>query len=64
MNMSAMKFMLEDLIYQASEKSKIDAGILMTAYGLMYDEGLLDVITDDSELQTAVVQFALTGSIV
>lgn len=62
--MSAMKFMLEDLIYQASEKSKIDAGILMTAYGLMYDEGLLDVITDDSELQTAVVQFALTGSIV
>lgn len=62
--MSAMKFMLEDLIYQAAEKSRIDAGILMTAYGLMYDEGLLDVITDDSELQTAVVQFALTGSIV
>lgn len=62
--MSAMKFMLEDLIYQAAEKSKIDAGILMTAYGQMNDDGLLDVITDDSELQTAVVQFALTGSIV
>lgn len=62
--MSAMKFMLEEMIYQAAEKSKIDAGILMTAYGQMHDEGLLDVITDDSELQTAVVQFALTGSIV
>lgn len=59
--MSAMKFMLEEMIYQAAEKSKIDARILMTAYGLMYDEGLLDVITDDSELQTAVVRFALTG---
>ena len=62
--MSAMKFMLEDIIYQAAEKSKIDAGILMTAYSQMSDEGLLDVITDDGELQTAVVQFALTGSIV
>lgn len=62
--MSAMKFMLEEMIYQATEESKIDAGILMTAYGQMYDEELLDVITDDSELQTAVVQFALTGSIV
>lgn len=62
--MSAMKFMLEEMVYQAAEQSKIDAGILMTAYGQMYDEGLLDVITDDSELQTAVVQFALTGSIV
>lgn len=62
--MSAMKFMLEDIIYQAAEKSRMDAGVLMTAYGQMYDEGLLNVITDDSELQTAVVQFTLTGSIV
>lgn len=61
MNMSAMKIMLEDLIYQAAEKSKIDAGILMTAYGQMSDTGRLDVITDDSELQRAVVRFALTG---
>lgn len=30
--MSAMKIMLEDIIYQAAEKSKIDAGILMTAF--------------------------------
>ncbi|MEZ3453239.1 MAG: hypothetical protein K1W17_02605 [Oscillospiraceae bacterium] len=59
--MSAMKFMLEDIIYQAAEKSKIDAGILMTAYGQMSDTGRLDVITDDSELQRAVVRFALTG---
>jgi len=59
--MSAMKFMLEDIIYQAAEKSKIDAGILMTAYGQMSDTGRLDVITDDSELQRAVVRFDLTG---
>lgn len=59
--MSAMKFMLEDTIYQAAEKSKIDAGTLMTAYGQMSDTGRLDVITDDSELQRAVVRFALTG---
>ena len=59
--MSAMKFMLEDIIYQAAEKSKIDAGILMTAYSQMSDTGRLDVITDDSELQRAVVRFALTG---
>lgn len=31
--MSATKFMLEEMIYQAAEESKIDAGILMTAYG-------------------------------
>ena len=61
MNMSAMKFMLEDLIYQAAEKSKIDAGVLMTAYGQMSDTGRLDTISDDTELQTAVVRFALTG---
>lgn len=59
--MSAMKFMLEDLIYQAAEKSKIDAGILMTAYGQMSDTERLDIISDDTELQTAVVRFALTG---
>ena len=59
--MSAMKFMLEDLIYQAAEKSKIDAGVLMTAYGQMSDTGRLDTISDDTKLQTAVVRFALTG---
>lgn len=59
--MSAMKFMLEELIYQAAEKSKIDEGVLMTAYGQMSDTGRLDAVSDDSELQTAVVRFALTG---
>lgn len=59
--MGAMKFMLEDLIYQAAEKSKIDAGILMIAYGQMSDTERLDTISDDTELQMAVVRFALTG---
>lgn len=60
--MSATKFMLEEMIYQAAEASKINAGILMTAYGQMSDMGLLDTIADDSELQMAVVSFALTGA--
>lgn len=59
--MSAMKLMLEDIIYQAAEESNIDAGILMIAYGQMSDMGRLGDISDDSELQTAVVRFALTG---
>lgn len=59
--MSAMKFMLEELIHQAAEKSKIDAGVLMNAYGQMSDMRLLDTVADDNELQTAVVRFALTG---
>ena len=59
--MGAMKFMLEKIIYQAAEANKIDAGILMTAYGQMADMGLLDTVADDNELPTALVRFALTG---
>lgn len=56
-----MKFMLEELIYQAAEKSKIDAVVLMDAYGQMSELGLLDGIANYNELQTAVVRFAFTG---
>ena len=59
--MSATKFMLEEIIYQVAEANKVNAGILMTAYGQMSDMGLLDTIADDNELQTALVRFALTG---
>lgn len=59
--MSTTKFMLEEIIYQAAEANKINAGILMTAYGQMSDMGLLDTVADDNELQIALVRFALTG---
>lgn len=59
--MSTVKFMLEEIISNAAKSSKIDEGILMTAYGQMSDMGLLDNIGNDNELQTALVRFALMG---
>lgn len=59
--MSTVKFMLEEIISNAAKASKIDEGVLMTAYGQMSDMGLLDTVANDNELQTALVRFALTG---
>lgn len=59
--MSATKFMLEEIISNASKASQIDEGVLTTAYGQMSDRGLLDNIADDNELKTALVRFALAG---
>jgi len=44
--MSAMKRLLEDTVCNASKMSGIDEGVLMSAYGKMYDTELLDDVTD------------------
>ncbi len=59
--MSATKFMFEELISDTAKVGKIDEGVLFTAYGQMSDMGLLDNITNGTELKTALVQFTLTG---
>lgn len=61
--MSAMKRLLEDTVCNASKMSGIDEGVLMSAYGKMYDTELLDDVTDNDELQRALVRFTLTGDV-